>query len=600
VIFPGEETDIGKCITLPSVVQEEVVKTASVAATGEATDNGQGGLGGPSAQAVVPLDGNWLEFGFSNTSTDATDCPLCVPSSGGNSQDAGSPPWTFTAPASGATLYITDAFCGGDEFLVRDGGVPIGVTPATADEGCPGTAITDPAIAIGDAAYSSTIFKLAPGPHSITIRPTDAPYFGGAAFFRVTSGANLLVSMESDCTPPITTTFEPASQSAAPGTEVVFTETISVDATAPGGKYECDDIVLIDGQPLGDPSEAAPPAPPEATAASASADNGNSGVAGPSVQTAVPVGGTTWSEFGFTNTSTDATDCSGCVPSSGGNSQDAGSPPWTFVAPPIGAVLFVTDAFLIGDEFEVFDFGSSIGTTSAAADSGSCGDDPVFCYGVASGASFTMAPGPHSITIRPTDSPYISGAAYFIIQEVPVATEHKTITVPEGFLTGGGQINDGAKGKGQKKISFGGNVGFLADGSLIGHWNTILHNVGTNSLDNAKFHSTSITSLQFANDGGAGPNPPPANANVAQFTAVGRLKIGNGIWVNGYTLTVCLADRGEPGSSDSIRFILTNPGGVVVYTSSTNDNFGQPATAGSCATNKLDNGNLQIHSGVKS
>jgi hypothetical protein len=176
--------------------------------------------------------------------------------------------------------------------------------------------------------------------------------------------------------------------------------------------------------------------------------------------------------------------------------------------------------------------------------------------------------------------------------------EHKIIHVPEGFLTGGGQIDTG-KGPSPKSISFGGNVGFLADFSLVGQWQTNFHNVSVDSLDKARFHSTSITALQFFHDGGAGPNPPPANANVGLFTAMGRL---NG--EDGWMLEVCLADRGEPGrQNDSIRVRLTNPGGVVMYDSRGSTDFVSEDPGGQggvCdSRHKLDAGNFQIHSGVK-
>jgi hypothetical protein len=179
-----------------------------------------------------------------------------------------------------------------------------------------------------------------------------------------------------------------------------------------------------------------------------------------------------------------------------------------------------------------------------------------------------------------------------------IILEHKIIHVPEGFLTGGGQIDTG-KGPTAKSISFGGNVGFLADFSLVGQWQTNFHNVSVDSLDKARFHSTAITALQFFDDGGAGPNPPPANANVALFTATGRL---NG--EDGWTLDVCLADRGEPGrQNDSIRVALTNPGGVLVYDSRGSEDFVSEDPGGQggvCdSRHKLDAGNFQIHSGVK-
>jgi hypothetical protein len=70
-----------------------------------------------------------------------------------------------------------------------------------------------------------------------------------------------------------------------------------------------------------------------------------------------------------------------CSPSPGGNSEYAPSPPWTFWAPSDGVQLTVTDVWLAGDIFEVFDFGVSLGTTSSVAtgDYYSCGGDPAFC-----------------------------------------------------------------------------------------------------------------------------------------------------------------------------------------------------------------------------
>jgi hypothetical protein len=182
-----------------------------------------------------------------------------------------------------------------------------------------------------------------------------------------------------------------------------------------------------------------------------------------------------------------------------------------------------------------------------------------------------------------------------------VISEVKTIKVPEGFLTGGGQIIEGS-GKSAAKISFAGNVGFLADFSLVGQYQINFHNVKGTALDGGKFHSTAITSLQFDVVCGPDAYPPPANANRGVFTATGRF---NG--EDGWTVEVRAADFGEPGKdNDSIRIILTNPGGTFVYDSNKDlggdfpDNDNKPG----CATDDsirhlLDAGNLQIHSGLK-
>lgn len=149
-------------------------------------------------------------------------------------------------------------------------------------------------------------------------------------------------------------------------------------------------------------------------------------------QTAIAVTpGGPWYEFSFAAAGVFAKGCApadpagaGCVPSSAGNSQFVGAPPWKFVAPSDGATLTVTDAFLKGDTFEVYDNGNLVGSTSAVAvDAASCGSDPVPCLADAtvSHAVFNLGAGAHSITIKALASPYQSGAAYF---RVDLKREH--------------------------------------------------------------------------------------------------------------------------------------------------------------------------------
>src|SRR5438045_1800298 len=83
----------------------------------------------------------------------------------------------------------------------------------------------------------------------------------------------------------------------------------------------------------------------------------------------------TWHEFGFSTAGTPATGCDPadpagpfCISSSGTVTDFLDAPPWTFTAPAFGAILTVTDAFLAGDRFQVFDFGASIGLTSDPQD----------------------------------------------------------------------------------------------------------------------------------------------------------------------------------------------------------------------------------------
>jgi hypothetical protein len=79
-------------------------------------------------------------------------------------------------------------------------------------------------------------------------------------------------------------------------------------------------------------------------------------------------------------------------------------------------LIIVTDAFALGDQFEVFDFGVSVGITSPPG-SGSCGDDPEPCLADpnASSGTFNLGPGPHSIEIVPV-ALFSPGAAYFKVE----------------------------------------------------------------------------------------------------------------------------------------------------------------------------------------
>ena len=90
-------------------------------------------------------------------------------------------------------------------------------------------------------------------------------------------------------------------------------------------------------------------------------------------------------QFAFSSAGTGATGCDPadpdspfCIPSGGTPSSFLGAAPWTFAAP-AGATLQVTDAFNSGDRFQIFDFGVSLGLTSAPANGVNCGDDPAVC-----------------------------------------------------------------------------------------------------------------------------------------------------------------------------------------------------------------------------
>jgi len=130
-------------------------------------------------------------------------------------------------------------------------------------------------------------------------------------------------------------------------------------------------------------------------------------------------------EFGFDGVAF-ATGCapndpggSFCPPSSGTSTSFLDTPPWTFTAPSQGAVLTVTDAFLAGDRFQVFDSGADLGLTSAPSGNADCGDDPVPCLADPniSKRSFSLAAGDHAITIYSVLAS--SGSGYLRVTAIP-------------------------------------------------------------------------------------------------------------------------------------------------------------------------------------
>jgi hypothetical protein len=108
-----------------------------------------------------------------------------------------------------------------------------------------------------------------------------------------------------------------------------------------------------------------------------------------------------------------------CIPSSGTLTDILDAAPWTFLAPTDGATLLLIDAFLSGDQFEVLDFGTSLGLTSATLPGADCGDDPLVCLadGRLSYGIFLLGAGSHSITIIPVLSPEFGGSAYIKVSE---------------------------------------------------------------------------------------------------------------------------------------------------------------------------------------
>jgi hypothetical protein len=150
----------------------------------------------------------------------------------------------------------------------------------------------------------------------------------------------------------------------------------------------------------------------------------------------------TWYEFGFTDAGTPATGCFPddplsivvCPPSSGTPTTFLDTPPWTFGG---SSTLTVVDAFESGDAFEIFDFGLSIGVTSAPVLGVDCSDDPVPCLAnpAMSQGVFVLGAGAHSLTITPTLSPGSLGAAYLQVSAAAVPEPASVLLFGLGVAT---------------------------------------------------------------------------------------------------------------------------------------------------------------------
>jgi hypothetical protein len=86
---------------------------------------------------------------------------------------------------------------------------------------------------------------------------------------------------------------------------------------------------------------------------------------------------------------------------------------YTFTGP---ALLIVTDAFIVGDQFAVYDNGVLLGDTSVPNDTNPNleVDNPNAAYAnpVFSSGSWLLGPGDHSITIESIESPEGAGGAF--------------------------------------------------------------------------------------------------------------------------------------------------------------------------------------------
>jgi hypothetical protein len=134
--------------------------------------------------------------------------------------------------------------------------------------------------------------------------------------------------------------------------------------------------------------------------------------------TADPISVGTWYEFGFSGGA--LTTGTGTVPTTNPIATVAPDAPWTFTLALPGQLL-VTDIFLSIDQFELFNFGTSLGSTSIPVAGGACG--PSIACALAdishySQAIFALLPGDYSIT--GVHLAGVPGAGAFQVSAVPL------------------------------------------------------------------------------------------------------------------------------------------------------------------------------------
>ncbi len=406
-------------------------------------------------------------------------------------------------------------------------------------------------------------------------------------------GEPALVTIESDCESEsggfVTATFEPESQLVEPGGHAEFVETIAVDPAAPGGTYECTDRVLVDGEPL------------------IGYDIEQGGVVTP---VGVLMGSESVEDFYDYNT----------IPASSNTGlEESGTSIVFLYMDPVGTISLV----MIHDKPHDGSGGAATfaisgipgGTNWTVKDDN---EDPYAIVGGASTVSWAWAncctdggalsgglngefwimidaafnedaekdplnPGTIDAWKFLTTEAIDLDAAQTLTIHAEEVVETKVIKVPEGFLTGGGQIGRGSAGQ-----NTGGNVGYLADFSIVGQWQF-------NDRDGLKMHSLGFDTLQFRIVGGEGPEPPDANANAAAFSGPARVKLGSDSWDESCYFRAEVWDRGEPGrrgknAGDPDVF------GIAIWCESDPDTEGPDYVYG---RDYLDAGNFQIHSGVK-
>ena len=153
--------------------------------------------------------------------------------------------------------------------------------------------------------------------------------------------------------------------------------------------------------------------------------------------------------------------------------------------------------------------------------------------------------------------------------------------VVDGYVSGGGHLLEEIDGnrKGWLDISFGGAIADAGIYGLIGEWQVNFHNVNEEGFNKSKFHTTSITSLNFYTG---------TTCVAMNFTAMGELN-----HEPGYKMIFRAGDSGEPGINDTARVEIFNPQGSEIYDTHDGEFTDESNCVGTARTG-LDNGNIKI------
>lgn len=141
-------------------------------------------LARPAQATAVALD-TWYTFGFNGAGSALTSGAGYTQGTNPGALPAPDPAWTFMLPSGGGTLTVVDLFISSDRFMLFDFGSGIGSTSSFLEGGSCDSDIT---CALSDSRYSSGVFSLGAGAHSIAGQQTEGT--GGAGAFMVSASVS--------------------------------------------------------------------------------------------------------------------------------------------------------------------------------------------------------------------------------------------------------------------------------------------------------------------------------------------------------------------------------------------------------------------------